>query len=210
MKDDTLCSEVIALGAELVARNLVLGSGGNLSYRQDDTVWITRSGALLHQLSPTDFLPLSLHENYQRPAQPPRPSTETPMHLAVYRARPQTRVLVHCHPRHAIAWAMQGRPLPACAPDFAIYLGAEVPTLPFHMPGESIAEALAPYLPHYPAFLLGNHGILVGASDVRLARLRTLHIEETAQTCLLAMAAGTLRPLQAGEIARIHATYGKK
>jgi len=131
------------------------------------------------------------------------------MHLAVYRARPQARVIVHCHPRHAIAWAMQGRPLPACTPDFALYLGAEVPALPFHLPGVPIAEAMAPYLPHHPALLLGNHGILVSAETVAKARLRTMHIEETAHVCLLAAAAGALRPLQADEYAQIIAAYGK-
>ena len=40
-------------------------------------------------------------------ASSPRPSVETPMHLAAYHARPEARVVVHCHPVQVIAWAMQ-------------------------------------------------------------------------------------------------------
>ncbi|NOX62052.1 MAG: class II aldolase/adducin family protein [Chloroflexi bacterium] len=207
----SLLSELIDLGAELVERNLVLGSGGNLSARWNDIVYITRSGALLHQLTPDDFLPVFLDKPYHRPSTQPRPSVETPMHLAAYQARPKTRIVVHCHPVHAIAWAMQERPLPACTPDFALYVGAEAPTLPFHVPGsESLAAAVTAWLPTHPVLLLGNHGVLVCGEDVRKARLRVLYVDETAHICLLAAAAGALRPLQPDEFDRIIATYGRK
>lgn len=209
MISETICNELIALGAELVAHGLVLGSGGNLSFREDGRMWITRSGALLHRLSPRDFLSLAIDQPYQRPASSPRPSTETPMHLAAYRASAQTQVIVHCHPSDAIAWAMQERPLPACTPDFALTLGAEVPVLPFHLPGTAIGEAITPYLRQHPALLLGNHGILVTAESVAKVRLRTFHIEQTAHICLLAAAAGQVRPLQPDEYARIITAYRK-
>ena len=206
-----MLAEVIDLGAELVERGLVLGSGGNLSVRQNDTIYITRSRSLLHQLQPDDFLPVPLDKPYHRPDAHPRPSTETPMHLAAYRGRPETRIVVHCHPVHAIAWAMQERSLPACTPDFALYVGAEAPFVPFHLPGsESLADAVLELVPNHPALLLGNHGVLVCGETVRQARLRVLYVDETAHICLLAAAAGALRPLQPDEFERIIATYGRK
>lgn len=206
----TLQDELIAFGVELVERGYVLGSGGNLSYRQDNHIYITRSGALLHQLTPDDFLPVALDQPYVQPSSFPRPSTETPMHLATYRAQAQARVIVHCHSPHAIAWAMQQKPLPACTPDFALYLGESVPVLPFYLPGIAVGEAITPLIPHHPALLLGNHGVLVTAESVAKARLRILHIEETAHICLLAAAAGQVRPLQSDEYIQIIATYGRK
>lgn len=206
----TVITDLIALGQELVARGLVLGSGGNLSFRDAEQMYITRSGALLHQLTPDDFLPVALDRPWQRPAQTPRPSTETPMHMAAYHARPDARVLVHCHPINAIAWAMQGAPLPATTPDFTLYLGAEVPSLPYFLPGsQALADAVTTALGQCPAVLLGNHGVLVTGEDVARARLRLFHIDETAQTCLLARAAGTLRPLLGDEVREIIAVYGK-
>ncbi len=207
---DASLAALSAFGAELVERGLVMGSGGNLSLRVDDVIHITRSGALLHQLTPADFVSLPMEAPFPPPVSPsPRPSTETPMHLAAYRARPEARVVIHCHPLHAIAWAMQGRDLPACTPDFVLYLGAAAPLLPYALPGSAhLAELVARGLAGHPVLLLGNHGLLVTGPDLRVARLRTLHIEETAHICLLAAAAGQLRPLQPAEIAEILATYG--
>ncbi len=207
----TTADALIALGQELVARGLVLGSGGNLSYRDGDVMYITRSGALLHQLAPDDFLPVPLHQPYQRPDAPPRPSTETPMHQAAYLARPDAQVIVHCHPVNAIAWAMTGEALPAVTPDFTLYLGAQVPALPYFLPGsQALADAVTRTLPDCPAVLLGNHGVLVTGDTVDRARLRLFHIDETADICLKARAAGAWRPLQPREITEIIAIYGKK
>jgi len=206
----SLPTQLIELGRELVAKGLVLGSGGNLSYRDGERMFITRSGALLHQLTPDDFLPVPLNQPYQRPATSPRPSTETPMHLAAYRARPEAQVIVHCHPVNAIAWAMSGQPLPAVTPDFTLYLGPEVPSLPYFLPGsQALADAVTQTLSHSPAVLLGNHGVLVTGEGVDRARLRLYHIDETAAICLKAKAAGFLRPLQPDEIAAILAVYGQ-
>jgi L-fuculose-phosphate aldolase len=205
----SVMQSLIDLGQELVARGLVLGSGGNLSYREGDRMLITRSGALLHQLTPDDFLPVPLDAPYQRPETAPRPSTETPMHQAAYLARPDARVIVHCHPVNVIAWAMSGQPLPAATPDFILSLGPEIPALPYILPGsQALAEAITAALPQCPAALLGNHGVLVTGDTVARARLRLFHIDETAEICLKAKAAGALRPLQPDEIAEIIAIYG--
>ncbi len=205
----SVLSELIDLGQELVARGLVLGSGGNLSFREDDRMFITRSGALLHQLTPDDFLAVPLDEPYRRPETSPRPSTETPMHQAAYLARADARVIIHCHPVNAIAWAMSGEPLPAVTPDFTLYLGAEVPSLPYALPGsDALAEFMRQTLPGCPAALLGNHGVLVTGDTVARARLRLHHIDETAEICLKAKAAGALRPLQPDEIVEVLAVYG--
>ena len=189
-------NELIALGSELVKMGLVLGNGGNLSLRQGNKITITRSGARLDQLSPDDFAPVPLNEPHHPAEQRPRPSIETPMHLAAYRTRAAARVVVHCHPVHAIAWAMQAETLPACTPDFVVYVGSSVPVVPYLHPGsEPLAAAVSQALADSPALLLANHGVLVTGESVAQARLRTLLIDETAQICLLAVAAGKVQPL---------------
>jgi len=206
----TQMKALIALGQEIVEKGLVLGSGGNLSWRDDEWMHITRSGALLHQLTPADFMSVPLDSPYRRPETAPRPSTEAPMHLAAYHARPDARVIVHCHPVNALAWAMQGVALPAITPDFALYLGAEAPVAPYFLPGsQALAEAVTQLLSQCPAVLLSNHGVLVTGDAVAQARLRLFHIDETAEICLKAKAAGRLRALQSDEIAAIIAVYGK-
>ena len=194
---------LIALGAELVDRGLVLGSGGNLSLREGDIAYVTRSGTRLDQLLPDDFLPVRLDKPYHHPDKHPRPSIETPMHLAAYRTRADTQVVVHCHPVHAIAWAMQAESLPACTPDFVVYVGPGIPVLPYLHPGsELLAAAVTQALKDSPALLLANHGVLVTGDSIAKALLRTLLIDEIAHICLLASAAGKVQPLEPSEIAK--------
>jgi ribulose-5-phosphate 4-epimerase/fuculose-1-phosphate aldolase len=69
---------------------------------------------------------------------------------------------------------------------------------------------VTPALRQCPAALLGNHGVLVTGDTVARARLRLFHIDETAEICLKAKAAGAFRPLQPHEIAEIIAVYGSK
>jgi L-fuculose-phosphate aldolase len=197
---------LIALGVELVDRGLVLGSGGNLSLRAGDTAYITRSGARLDHLSPDDFLPVRINEPYHHPGKHPRPSLETPMHLAVYHTRVDARFVVHCHPVQAIAWAMQAESLPACTPDFVVYVGPGIPVVPYLHPGsEPLASAVTQALEDSPALLLANHGVLVTGDSIAKTLLRTLLIDETAHICLLAAAAGKVQPLAPHQIAKYHA-----
>ena len=194
---------LITLGVELVDRGLVLGSGGNLSLRAGDIAYVTRSGARLDHLSPDDFLPVRINGPYHHPGEHPRPSIETPMHLAAYRARVDTLVVVHCHPVHAIAWAMQAESLPACTPDFVVYVGSSIPVLPYLHPGsEPLASAVTQALKDSPALLLANHGVLVTGDSIAKALLRTLLIDEIAHICLLAAAAGKVQPLEPHQIAK--------
>ncbi len=194
---------LIALGAELVDRGLVLGSGGNLSFRAGDIAYLTRSGAPLHQLTPADFMPVPINEPYHHPDVHPRPSLETPMHLAAYRTRTDAQFIVHCHPVTAIAWAMQAETLPAITPDFAVYVNPNIPVVPYLHPGsEILAAAVTEALTESPACLLANHGVLVTGDTTAKALLRTLLIDETAHICLLGAAAGNIKPLQPEEIAK--------
>lgn len=196
-------NELIALGVELVDRGLVLGSGGNLSFRAGDTAYVTRSGAPLHLLTPDDFMPVPVNEPYHHPDVHPRPSLETPMHLAAYRIRDDAQFIVHCHPVTALAWAMQSETLPACTPDFAVYVNANIPVVPYLHPGsEILAAAVTQALTENPACLLANHGVLVTGDTAAKALLRTLLIDETARVCLLGAAAGNIRPLEPEEIAK--------
>lgn len=80
------------------------GTGGNFSVRDHgDLCWVSPSGKHKGQLRWQDFLAV----NFQRAelVQPcySKPSDETALHCAVYRADPSARAVIHCHPPHAIA-----------------------------------------------------------------------------------------------------------
>src|SRR6202044_2179531 len=98
-----------------LADGLSVGSAGNLSVRVGDTVAITPSGAAYPDLRPADICLVTV-DGAQRPAeeasQREAPSSETPMHLAIYAATSAAAV-VHTHSPEVIALSAARRELPA-------------------------------------------------------------------------------------------------
>ncbi|BEO25482.1 L-ribulose-5-phosphate 4-epimerase UlaF [Serratia marcescens] len=56
-----------------------------------------------------------------------RPSSDTPTHLALYRAFPQLGGVVHTHSTHATAWAQAGEAIPVLGTTHADYFSGDIP-----------------------------------------------------------------------------------
>src|SRR5438105_4112996 len=111
-----IVSELVVAAREIAASGLVRGSGGNVSRRVDDRVYISRTQTHLAQAGREDFVMVDFQTG-QPLAPGPRPSTELGMHLAAYRACPAATVVFHAHPPYAIALSTLGYDLPAITPD---------------------------------------------------------------------------------------------
>jgi len=96
--------ELVAYGRELWDRRLVMGSSGNLSIRLDEqTILATPSGQALRNLDQSDLVRCDLTG---RPADPKQcPTSELPLHLAAYSARPSIGVVMHTHPTFCVVWS---------------------------------------------------------------------------------------------------------
>ena len=97
-----------------------------------------------------------------------RPRTsEILLHLEIYKAVPEAKSCVHCHPPHATAYAITGRVPPSrVIPEFEVFVG-KVAVSPYETPGtKAFAEtviALCEAAQHGAAVqprhhLLGRHG----------------------------------------------------
>jgi len=78
-------------GFSVVTAGLVVGSGGNLSARVPgaDTIWVTGAGTWLDRLDRPDFTQVRLVDGSVVSDGTPPPTTELPLHLATYQARPE-------------------------------------------------------------------------------------------------------------------------
>ena len=81
-------------GRRMVHDGLVDGVSGNLSARAGDLIAITPSGVPYQDMAPADICLVRPADGST--AAGGRPSTETPMHLAVYRAT-DAAAIVHTH-----------------------------------------------------------------------------------------------------------------
>ena len=135
------------------------------------------------------------------------PSCELPMHLSVYRIRPEARAVLHAHPTWAVVWADGGERLRASSPDFVALLGTEVPVVPYARPaGEEVARLVGEALESHAACVIANHGSVAWGKSVREAYFRTLLLEEMARAAVLTkLCWGRVSELPAEEAAFIDA-----
>jgi L-fuculose-phosphate aldolase len=98
---------VIDAVRELDRQGYLPGSTGTISVRADDgTVLITPSGLAYADVEPDDLILVDLDGNQLEGGL--KPSTETPMHTRIYRARLDVEGIVHTHSRFCTVLACLG------------------------------------------------------------------------------------------------------
>lgn len=120
-----------------------------------------------------------------------RPPLEVPMHLVVYRRRPDVAALCRAHPRAVASFAAACEPIHT-AHGFGANLGAVVPvfTQPFLIADVELAEGVADSLGEGEAVILQANGMLATGESVPDACVKAIFLEEMAQIQLAARAAG--------------------
>lgn len=178
---------LVACAREIHARRLSHGSTGNVSVRVGERILVTGTGTALATVTEDELALLDLAGAH---LDGPAPSKEAFLHLAMLRARPDARAVVHTHSTHAAAVsALAGldeeSALPALTSYFVMKVG-RLPLLPFFAPGASgygsVAEEAARTS---AALLLSNHGPIAAGPSLRAALETVEEIEETARISLL-------------------------
>lgn len=174
--DPRLRDSLVAAGARLAARGLIVAAEGNLSVRLSaDELLVSPSGRRKDALQPDDFLVVPLDAAVPVAAHGAlRPTSDLALHRAVYRARPDVVAYVHAHVPAAMALTLAGEtPDPAALPETALFL-PRLPCVPFAAMGsDELADAVAaafaaPPEPLPGAVLLERHGaIAVGSGEFR-------------------------------------------
>ncbi|MBR5428902.1 MAG: class II aldolase/adducin family protein [Firmicutes bacterium] len=178
---------LIEAGRRLWLRGLVAASDGNLSCRlPDGRFLITRSGVSKGYLSAGDLL--LVDGSGRVVAGTGRPSIETGLHLAVYRARPEAQALVHAHPPLATAYALTGQDLNREAPDEVRLQLGRVALADYGEAGsaELAANAAAAAATGANAVLLRRHGALTLGNGPEQALFRMEALEQAAKMMLAA------------------------
>ncbi|GAA0610775.1 class II aldolase/adducin family protein [Kutzneria viridogrisea] len=189
---------------------LVVGTAGNFSVRVGDLVAVTPSGLDYHALTP-DLV--GVHDLDGTPVEAPlRPTSELPMHLAVYRATAASAI-VHTHSPAAAALSCVVRELPAVHYYIAL-LGGRVLVAPYAPFGtDELAANLVTALGDRAACLLANHGAVTVGADLEQAYQRAGHLEWISEVALRVLGTGQPAALltleQISIAADSFATYGQ-
>lgn len=198
--------EIRGACAHLHARGLLAAADGNVSVRlPDDTVLLTPAGVNKARLPPGSLARVALDGRILEG----RPSTERAIHLAVYRASDDARVVVHAHPPTAIAWTL-ARPglteLPTDTLPELLLAAGRVPIVPYARPGtEEMGTVLLPFLPSHRLLLLSRHGALAWGESMEEAVNGIERVEHSALILKAAEELGGSTPLPPLELEALRA-----
>jgi L-fuculose-phosphate aldolase len=196
--------QLVRYSARLLDDGLAVGSAGNMSVRVDDTMAITPSGVSYAEMRPQDVCVVAPDGREPVGGNQETPSSETPMHLAIYAAT-RAGAVVHTHSPEVIALSAARTELPAI--HYAITgLGGPVRVAPYVRFGSAgLAEAAVTALDGRSAVILRNHGAVTYGRDLAQAYERALLLEWLARVYRLALSYGEPAILSADELAEVTA-----
>lgn len=201
-----LRQEIVEVCHALRRAALVVALEGNISCRLcrpggGDLVLASPTMRDKGKLAPGDLALTDLEG--KTPHGGPTPSSELPMHLAIYKARPDVCGIVHAHPPYATSFAVAAIPLgePLLA-EAVVDLG-EVPIAPYQLPGrEELASAVASHAAAgRNVILMANHGAVALGANVTEAHHRMETLEHYAQIALFTRILGRSVPLTSSQVA---------
>lgn len=200
-------TDVLNAAQAMIEEGLNFGTWGNISCRAgDELVVITPSGVPYDHLQEKDLCVVDLQGKARENRW--KPSTELPLHLAVYRGRKDIRAVVHVHSKYAAAFAVARREIPVVLEEMAQVLGAAVPVAPYALPGSSLlGDYAVSTLGAGYAVLLPAHGLVTVGVGYKDALLRCQVIERSACILLFSRLLGNPVLLEDNEIAALHEKY---
>lgn len=193
-KREELKREVYRANMALPENDLVVLTWGNVSVvdRDQNVVYIKPSGVPYDKLTPENMVAVDLISG-QCLEEGLKPSSDTPTHLALYRAFEDIGAIVHTHSPKATAWAQAKREIPAFGTTHADTFYGPVPCTRDLTPEEIesdyegntakvIVEAFENLNPlDVPAALVSSHGPFVWAKTADKAVENARVLEEVAR-----------------------------
>lgn len=197
---------VRATGVRLVEEGLVAGTWGNVSLRfSDDELAITPTGTDYMAMRVEDIVIVNLKTLEARGG---KPSSELPMHLAVYAARPELRAIAHTHSMSASTVAAARREVPPVLDDLAQIVGPTLRVADYSLPGsKKMGKAVVRALAGRMAALMANHGLVACGRDAKEALLCAQIAEKGCRAFIEAEFLGGAKSVGRLEAAIMHQVY---
>ena len=160
---------------------------GNFSARDAETgyVVITPTSVDREDLVVPDMIVMDLDANVIENQTGFRPTSESLMHLEIYKTRPDVMAVAHTHSMYATVFAVLNKPVPAVVYEIANLKcsKARIPVAPYGRPGTpALAEFVVEPCKEADVFLLQGHGaVAVDETNIEEAYLKAAYIEELSE-----------------------------
>jgi len=206
--------DIIDYARQVYDKGIVAATDGNISYRiMSDRVMITPSGTSFATLT-TDTLAYVDLDGTNLGFQY-KPSSELPMHLEIYRQRPDVNAIIHAHPPYATALTLTGISLEDPILPEVVMMFGKIPTAPYATPStKESAESIRHLIKDHQAILLDHHGAVTYGGSLEEAFHKMEKLEHAAKTILAAKSIGPPKVLDENQIGKLKdlrqdSDYGK-
>ncbi len=182
--------EILEAIARIYRYRMTTTSGGNLSIREaNGDVWITPARVDKGALRREDIVLVRADGSVDgsRP-----PSSELPLHQAIYAARPDVRGIVHAHPVALVAFSLVRRVPNTRLFHQSWHVCGEGGFAAYELPGsEALGRTVsATFARGFDCVILENHGVVTAGEDLQQAFRRFETFEFTAKTLIKAQLLG--------------------
>lgn len=196
---EELKEKVYRANIDLVKHGLVIFTWGNVSGidREKGLMVIKPSGVDYDVMTPDDMVVIDIRTG-EKVEGKLKPSSDTPTHLALYRAWPEIVGVVHTHSTYATAWSQAGIDLPNIGTTHADYFHKAIPCTPdmtepevtndYELEtGNVIIKRFEDMNPmHTPGVLVKNHGPFSWGKDPHDAVHNAVVMEQVAKMAFIA------------------------
>jgi L-fuculose-phosphate aldolase len=191
-------NEVLEAVRRIVATGLVSGASGNVSRRirtgDGDLIAITATRVPYERFTADDVVVVDF--DVEPVEGDGAPSSESLLHAAIYRARPDAGAVIHTHSVYASAFAVAGRPIAAVLDEQVVSLGGAVQVADYGASAsEELAERAVAALGERAAVLLRNHGVAGVGTDLAEACAVVELVERVAKVTAIAALLGGVHEL---------------
>jgi L-fuculose-phosphate aldolase len=206
--EEQIRADIVEAGRRMYQRGFVASNDGNISSRLDDRRLITTPKSVSKGFMTPDMMVI-VDLDGAKVAGDRDPSSELPMHLEIYRNRPDVNAVVHAHPPTATGFAVAGIPLTRAVLAEVITTLGSIPIAEYGTPSTAeLPDAVRKYIKAHDGMLLANHGAVTCGPSVMAAYYKMETIEHFARISLVARQLGGENLISREEVERLQGLRG--
>jgi len=206
--EEQIRADIVEAGRRMYSRGYVASNDGNISARLDDKRLMTTPKSVSKGFMTPDMMVVVDYDG-NKVAGDRDASSELPMHLEIYRNRPDVNGVVHAHPPIATGFAVAGIALTRAVLAEVITTLGSIPIAEYGTPSTAeLPEAVRKYIKAHDGMLLANHGAVTCGPSVMAAYYKMETIEHFAKISLVARLLGREHLISRGEVERLQGLRG--
>ena len=206
--EEQVRADIVEAGRRMYSRGYVASNDGNISARLDDKRLMTTPKSVSKGFMTPDMMVVVDYDG-NKVSGDRDASSELPMHLEIYRNRPDVNGVVHAHPPTATGFAVAGIPLTRAVLAEVITTLGSIPIAEYGTPSTAeLPEAVRKYIKAHDGMLLANHGAVTCGPSVMAAYYKMETIEHFAKISLVARLLGREHLISREEVERLQGLRG--